>query len=158
MSKRETSAYSPDNEVESYDGGEVKEEEREDGEDEGDDGGEDDEDEGGVEGRASKEGNSRSPRDGHTRPFILPKMWTVNDFKPTMTTNVFKNLRDHYQIPDHIPIRLPGKFEKCYLRKTTDVNMYDAMFTAGLRLPLMSLHRQLANFLVLSVTQIAPNA
>ena len=77
---------------------------------------------------------------------------------PTMTTNVFKNLRDHYQIPDHIPIRLPGKFEKCYLRKTTDVNMYDAMFTAGLRLPLMSLHRQLANFLVLSVTQIAPNA
>ena len=77
---------------------------------------------------------------------------------PTMTTNVFKNLRDHYQIPDHILIRLPGKFEKCYLRKTTDVNMYDAMFTAGLRLPLMSLHRQLANFLVLSVTQIAPNA
>ena len=78
LSKRETSAHSPDNEVESYDGGEVKEEEREDGEDEGDDGGEDDEDEGGVEGRASKEGNSRSPRDGHTRPFILPKMWTVN--------------------------------------------------------------------------------
>ena len=120
------SAHSPDNEVESYDGGEVKEEEREDGEDEGDDGGEDDEDEGGVEGRASKEGNSRSPRDGHTRPFILPKMWIVNVFKPMMTANIFKNLRDRYQILDHIPIRFPRKFEKCYSRKTADVSMYDA--------------------------------
>ena len=36
--------------------------------------------------------------------------------------------------------------------------MYDAMFAAGLRLPLTALHRQLADFLGLSVTQIAPNA
>ena len=147
--------------MESYNGGEVEEEEREECKDEGDEGGEDKEDDGDdseVDGKASEGGSLGSPRDGHTRPFILPKMWTVNDFKPTMTTNVFKNLRDCYQIPDHIPIRLPGKFEKCYLRKTTDVNMYDAMFTAGLRLPLMSLHRQLANFLGLSVTQIAPNS
>ena len=36
--------------------------------------------------------------------------------------------------------------------------MYDVMFTAGLRLPLMALHRQLADFLGLSVSQITPNA
>ena len=36
--------------------------------------------------------------------------------------------------------------------------MYDAMFTAGLRLPLMELHCQLANYLSLSISQLAPNA
>ena len=90
---------------------------------------------------APEGGDLESPKDGHTRPFILPKIWTVNDFKPTMTTNIFKNLRDGYQILDNIPIRLPGKFKKCYLGKTTDVGMYDAMFAARLRLPLTALHR-----------------
>ena len=94
-SEKETSAYSYslDNGVESY-GGE-SEEEREEG-DEGGEEREDDWDEGEVDGRAFGEGSSRSPRDGHIRPFILPKMWTVNDFKPMMTTNIFKNLRDYY--------------------------------------------------------------
>ena len=36
--------------------------------------------------------------------------------------------------------------------------MYDAMFAAGLRLPLTALHCQLVNYLGLSVSQIAPNA
>ena len=36
--------------------------------------------------------------------------------------------------------------------------MYDTMFAAGLKLPLTALHRQLADFLGLSVSQIAPNA
>ena len=39
-----------------------------------------------------------------------------------------------------------------------DVGMYDAMFTVGLRLPLTDLHRQLANYLGLSISQIAPNS
>ena len=64
-----------------------------------------------------------------------------------MTLNIFKDLRDHYQIPENIPIRLPEKFEKCYLGKTANVGMYNAMFAAGLKLPLTALHRQLANFL-----------
>ena len=129
--------------MESCDGEEGEEEEVDEGEDKGDEGeeeGEDHGDEGEVAGRTSEGGSSRSPEDGHTHPFILPKMWTVNDFKPTMTANIFKNLRDHYQILDHIPIRLRRKFEKFYLGKTANVGMYDAMFTAGLRLPLMTLH------------------
>ena len=36
--------------------------------------------------------------------------------------------------------------------------MYDAIFVAGLRLPLTALHSQLADFMGLSVNQIALNA
>ena len=85
-------------------------------------------------------------------------MWTINDFLPMMTANIFKNLSDLYQIPDHIPIRLPKKFEKYYSSKTADISMYDAMFVVGLRLPLTALHYLVTNFLGLFVSQIAPNA
>ena len=144
-SKRETTARSFDDEAESHDrevekgGSDVEVEDHED------------------EGVASKEGSSGSDEDGHTHPFILPKIWTVNDFMPTMTKKVFKELRDRYQIPGNIPIRFPGKFEKCYLGRTKDIGMYDAMFAVGLRLSLTALHRQFANILGLFVSQIAPN-
>ena len=75
-----------------------------------------------------------------------------------MSDKVFKTLHARFQIPDNIPIYLPGKFEKCYTGKTADVGMYNAMFAARLRLPLTTLNRQLANFLRLSVNQITPNA
>ena len=117
-SERELSAHSPDDEGESYDGEEV--EDVEGGEDECGEGeedeeyeGEDDGDEGEGDETNPEGGDLESPKDGHTRPFILPKMWTVNDFKPTMTTNIFKKLRDRYQIPDNIPIHLLGMFKKC---------------------------------------------
>ena len=73
-----------------------------------------------------------------------------------MSDKVFKELRPRYQIPDHIPICLLNK--RCYSGWTADVDMYDAMFAAGLRLPLTTLHRQLADFLGLSVSQITLNA
>ena len=103
------------------------------------------------------EGSSGSPGDGYTRPFILSTIWTVNDFKPMMTTKIFNNLRDYYQIPNNIPICMPGKYEKCYFRKTVNVGMYDAMFAAGLRLPLTVLHQQLAIFFGFFISQITPN-
>ena len=31
-----------------------------------------------------------------TRPFILPSIWTVNNFYPTMTRKVFNTLRDNH--------------------------------------------------------------
>ena len=74
-----------------------------------------------------------------------------------MSDKVFKELHSRYQIPEHIPIRLPRENERCYSGKTADVGMYDAMFTMGLRLPLIALHRQLVDFLGLSISQIAPN-
>ena len=75
-----------------------------------------------------------------------------------MSEKIFKELHVRYQIPEHIPIHLPKENEKCYTGRTADVGMYDAMFATGLRLPLMALHRQLVDYLGLSVSQIAPNA
>ena len=75
-----------------------------------------------------------------------------------MSDRVFKELRSRYQIPDHIPIRLPRENERCYSGRIADVDKYDAMFIVGLKLPLTTLHDQLANFLDLSINQIAPNA
>ena len=69
-----------------------------------------------------------------------------------MSEKVFKELRTHFQIPDHISIRLLRKKEKCYIGRTVDVGMYDAMLFAGLRLPLTALHRQLIDFMGISVS------
>ena len=165
LSKRETLAQPCDEELESYregDKGIMSNEEgkgvmsNEEGEEEKR---ENDDDNDGDEDNSDEEvldSTSGAPRDD--RPFILPKIWTVNDFLLMMSDKVFKTLRDRYQIPENIPIRLPRKFEKCYLGKTADVGMYDAMFAVRLRLPLTMLHRQLANFLGFSVSQIASNA
>ena len=157
LSERKPSTHSPDDK-EDFDGEGVEEEDEydegkgeneEEYEGEGNEGkgeneeeyeGEGDKGEDEGDGRASEEGSLGSSGDGHTHPFILPVIWMVNDFKPTMMTNIFKTLRDSYQIPNNIPICLPGKFEKCYSGKTADVGMYDAMFAVGLRLPLMALH------------------
>lgn len=57
-----------------------------------------------------------------------------------MSSKVFNTLRD------------------CYTGRTADVCMYDAMFAARLRLPLTDLYYQLANFLGLFISHIAPNA
>ena len=75
-----------------------------------------------------------------------------------MMNNIFKNLRNHYQILENVPIHLPRKFEQCYSGKIANIGMYDAMFAAGLRLPLTELHYQLANYVGLSISHIAHNA
>ena len=143
-SRRETSAQSLDGEDECY-AEESEEVETEvgkeggwvDGEDahNGEDGDGDDDD----DGEGSNEGASVGP--GDNRPFILLAEWAVNKFLPSMSDKIFSELRVRYQIPKHIPIRLPYENEKCYTRRTTDVGMYDAMFAAGLRLPLTALYR-----------------
>ena len=88
-------------------------------------------------------------RSRDNRPFILPEDWAVNKFLPMISDKVLKELCSRYQIPDHIPIRLPRENERCYSGR--NISMYDAMFAAGLRLPLMALHHQLVDFLGLFV-------
>nr|XP_023909184.1 uncharacterized protein LOC112020852 isoform X2 [Quercus suber] len=150
-SERETSAHVAVEEMESQGNGGQEEEVGEKSEVEL--GGNSDGDEGVEE---SSEGDSVGPEG--SRPFILPKDWAVNKFSPKMTLKIFNELRTRFQIPDHIPIRLPMEGEKCYTGRTADVGMYDAMFAAGLRLPLTALHRQLADHLGISISQIAPNS
>ena len=158
-SERGTSAQSPDSDESYTKGG--KDEVEKGREDEGVGGdinidGDDSDGDNSDGDKGPSEGVSEGP--GDNRPFILPKDWAVNKFLPRMSNKVFGELCTCYQIPDHIPIRLLEENETCYSGRTADMGMYDAMFAAGLRLPLTALHRQLADFLGLSVTQIAPNA
>ena len=154
-SGRETSAQSLDGEDECYAEDLEIEVGKENWIDSGDapDGEESD---GDGDGEGSSEGDSAGP--GDNRPFILPVEWAVNKFLLSMSDKIFSELRVRYQIQEHIPIRLPYENKKCYTGRTADVGMYDAMFAAGLRLPLTALHRQLVDYLGLSVSQIAPNA
>uniref|UniRef100_A0A7N2MS41 Uncharacterized protein n=1 Tax=Quercus lobata TaxID=97700 RepID=A0A7N2MS41_QUELO len=48
------------------------------------------------------------------REFIMLPKWTVNNFVSTIKENHFKTLKDNFQIPDNISIRLPYKSERCY--------------------------------------------
>ena len=59
------------------------------------------------------------------RKFVLPLMWTVNDFNSTIERKHFDTLWQRYQIPIGIPICLPFKFEKCYYRDAEDVGVYE---------------------------------
>ena len=46
------------------------------------------------------------------REFVMLPEWTVNNFRSTIKEVHFKTIRAIYQIPDHIPIRLPYQAEK----------------------------------------------
>ena len=82
---------------------------------------------------------------------MLPE-WTVHNFTSTIKEVHFKTLRAIYQIPDHIPIHLPHKSEKCYYDRVEDVGVYEQALKAGLRFPLNTLKRELLQHLGLSVS------
>ena len=80
------------------------------------------------------------------RNFVLPLIWTINDFSSTVQRKHFNTLQDRYQIPVDIPIRLSYKLKKCYYRDAPDVGMFEKMFKARFRLPLSALHCHLAQY------------
>ena len=92
------------------------------------------------------------------REFVMLPEWTVNNFTSRIKEVHFKTLRAIYQIPDHIPICLPYKSEKCYYDGMDDVGVYEQALKAGLKFPLNSLKRELLQHLGLSVNQISLNA
>ena len=111
--EREPLAHlSKDKMEEDLEGEEVEEEEGEgDGEEEyreEEDGEEENRKEKGGEGDG---GGFKSSADNFM-PFIIPKIWFVNNFLPKMSLKVFNKLHDCFQIPIHIPLRFPGKKEK----------------------------------------------
>ena len=77
------------------------------------------------------------------KEFVMLPEWTVHNFTSTIKEVHFKTLRAIYQIPDHIPIRLPFKSEKCYYDGVEDVGVYEQALKAGLRFPLNTLKREL---------------
>ena len=76
----------------------------------------------------------------------------VNDFISTIKQAHFKTLREKYQIPIHIPLRPPYKLEKCYYEGVKGVGVYEQVLKAGLKFPLIALHRRLLQYLRLAVT------
>ena len=86
------------------------------------------------------------------KEFVMLPEWTVHNFTSTIKEVHFKTLRAIYQIPDHIPIRLPFKSEKCYYDGMEDVGVYEQALKAGLRFPLNTLKRELLQHLGLSVS------
>ena len=90
--------------------------------------------------------------------FIMLPIWMVNDFTSTVKESHYKTLREKYQIPNNISLRLPYMSEKCYYEGVEGVGVYEQMLKARLRFPLSSLHCQLLQYLGLAVTQISPNA
>ena len=96
--------------------------------------------------------------DDGLREFVMLPEWTVHKFVSTIKEVHFKTIRAIYQIPDHIPIRLPYKSEKCYYDGVDDLGVYEQALKAGLRFPLNRVKRELLHFLGISVSQVSPNA
>ena len=69
------------------------------------------------------------------REFIMLPEWIVNNFISTIKENHFRTLRENYQIPENIPIRLPYKSKKCYYNDVEGVGIYEQMLKAGLSSP-----------------------
>ena len=61
------------------------------------------------------------------RVFIMLPIWTVNDFTSTIKESQFKPIREKYQIPVNIPLRLPYMSEKCYDKGVKAVGVYEQM-------------------------------
>jgi len=87
---------------------------------------------------------------------MLP-LWMINDLYSFLKQQHFNTLREKYQIPINIPIRLPLKREKCYYKGVEDVGVYEQMLKTRLRFPLSSLYRRLLQYLGLAITQISSN-
>ena len=86
------------------------------------------------------------------REFIMLPIWTVNNFTSTIKESHFKTLREKYQIPVNIPMRLPYMLEKCYYESVEGIRVYEQMLKVGLKFPLSSLHHCLLQYLGVAIT------
>lgn len=109
-------------------------------------------------GSSSKSSSGEASPSGQLlREVILPNDWSIHDFLVDMNDKFFSRLRPRFQIPNNVSIKRGDFEEKYYNGKSSDISFYEATFIAGFCLPLSTLHRQLAFFLGVSISQIAPN-
>lgn len=99
-----------------------------------------------------------SPSRQHPREIVVPNVWSIHDFPVDMSDKVFSKLRPCIQIPNNVPIKKGDIGERCYDGRSSDVGFYETAFIVGLHLPLYPLHCQLASYMGVSISQIAPNA
>ena len=61
---------------------------------------------------------------------MLP-FWKINDFNSSIKERHFNTLREKYQIPVNIPMRLPFKQEKGYYKGVEDISVYEQILKVG---------------------------
>ena len=99
-----------------------------------------------------------SPLGQRLKEVILLNNWSIHDFLVDMSDEVFGKLRPYFQIPNNVPIRKGVIGEECYDERSSDIGFYETAFIVGLHLLLSSLHRRLASFMGMSISQLIPNA
>jgi hypothetical protein len=81
------------------------------------------------------------------------------DWRTILSAKDVSRLRKAYAIPDDVAIRIPGKNEGATPSPNNrEVAVYEAMFKAGLTLPLLPMMRELLTELNLAPSQVKPNA
>lgn len=79
------------------------------------------------EAEVDEEEKDSSPLSQNFRSFILPSIWSVNDFIPKMSNDVFGKLCPYFQILDNIPIHMAKKMRNVTLEKSwtlTSMKLY----------------------------------
>ena len=69
-----------------------------------------------------------------------------------------KWIRDTFQFPDSVEIRIPSDKDRAYHSYVDEVCFYDADFTSGLRFPAHPFVRELFSYLHLALAQLVPNS
>ena len=86
------------------------------------------------------------------------KLWITRSYLSIVDEEGLKKIRDRYQIPDDVVLRILNPDERACSSKYDDVAFYEIDFNAGLRFPLQPFMRKLLDRLRLSPGQLAPNA
>jgi hypothetical protein len=71
------------------------------------------------------------------------KLWVARTYFSIVDSEGLQRIRDRYQIPDDVILRIPDSNKRACLSKYDDVAFYEADFHAGLRFPLQPFMREL---------------
>ncbi len=93
-----------------------------------------------------------------SRGNVSKQFWVAQTYFSIMNNEGLQRIKDRYQIPDDVVLRIPDPDERACSSKYDDVAFYEADFKVGLRFPLQSFIRELLDRLHLSPCQLAPNA
>jgi len=98
-----------------------------------------------------------SPSGWSYRDIVLPQIWLVNDFPSKMMKDAFGRLHLHFQIPEDVLIRKACRGKMSHEGDEWHRFLWGILH-CRLTLPFSYLHRWLADYLGISIYQIAPNA
>ncbi len=95
---------------------------------------------------------------GSSRGNVSEKFCVAQTYFSIVDSEGLQRIRDRYQIPDDVVLRILDPDERACLSKYDDMAFYEVDFNSGLRFPLQLFMRELLDRLHLSPCQLAPNA